>query len=117
MKAYSSPDVHMDRQRTRLILRGQIITLRDNSLSIRAITHQLGVMPKAVSKWIQRWEETGNLTDLGDPIPESLLPRKMNAFGRKRKKIPSRMLLHAIKDDVSNETVRRRLHEAGIQHW
>ncbi|KAG7163712.1 Transposable element Tcb2 transposase-like 10 [Homarus americanus] len=120
MKAHSSPDVHMDRQRTQLILPGQIIALRDIGLSIRAIAHQLGVLPRTVSKLIQRWEETGNLTYLARrPRSRVTTTQEDECIRQAAEENPFTNAV-AIRDElqlnVSNETVRRRLHEAGMHH-
>ncbi|KAG7168646.1 putative Transposase-containing protein 1 [Homarus americanus] len=101
MKAHSSPDAHMDKQRTPLILRGQIISLRDIGLSIRAIAHQLGLFPtRRPRSRVITTQEHERIRQAAEENPFT------NAV--------------AIRDElqlnVSNETVRRRLHEAGIHH-
>ncbi|KAG7166423.1 Nucleic-acid-binding protein from mobile element jockey-like 9 [Homarus americanus] len=83
MKAHPSPDLHMDS----VNLTGQIVVLRNNGISIRAIAHQLGVSPRTVSKWIQRWEETGNVADL-DHNTAKILSEVTNLKGKTVKIIP-----------------------------
>ncbi|KAK3889508.1 hypothetical protein Pcinc_006480 [Petrolisthes cinctipes] len=70
--------------------RSRIFVLHDEGLSNRAIAGRLGVSLPTVRKWIRRWQETGNLNDLAITTDLGL--------------------------EVSNTTVRRRLHAAGLLH-
>ena len=55
----------MDRRNNQVSMRGRIIGMRETGLSIRVIANRLGISATTVAKWIRRWEETGNLTNLG----------------------------------------------------
>lgn len=44
--------------------RAQIIALRDEGLSIRAIASRMAISATTVNKWIKRHQETGLLTSL-----------------------------------------------------
>ncbi|KAK3888564.1 hypothetical protein Pcinc_007416 [Petrolisthes cinctipes] len=55
-------------RRDQLIKRGQIVALHEAGHSIRSIARRLGVSPTTVTKWINRNEETGDLTDLGKKV-------------------------------------------------
>ena len=55
----------MDRRNNQVSMRGRIIGMREAGLSIRDIAIRLGISATTVAKWIRRWEETGNLTNLG----------------------------------------------------
>ena len=41
--------------------REQIIDLRDVGHSVSSIAREMGLSRKTVSKWLQRWEESGNV--------------------------------------------------------
>ena len=62
----------MDTQHDRLVKRGVIIGMHQSSKSITEIAFEMGVCRNTVSKWINRWEEAGDLRDL----PRSGCPRK-----------------------------------------
>ncbi|KAG7157193.1 putative Transposable element Tc1 transposase-like 40 [Homarus americanus] len=85
----------MDRQQTRLILRGQIIALRNNGLCIRVIAHQ-----RTLSR-VTTPQEDEHIRQAVEENPFT------NAVA-----IRDELLLNV----SSEETVRRRLHEAGIHH-
>lgn len=54
----------MNRRDEKLLLRGSIITLHQQGLSSRVIARDLGLSRTTVTKWIKRYEESGNLDDL-----------------------------------------------------
>ncbi|KAK3883897.1 hypothetical protein Pcinc_011800 [Petrolisthes cinctipes] len=158
--------------------RSRIVALHDEGLSNRAIAGRLRVSLPTVRKWIRRWQETGNLNDLGKRFNQDVtaqtrkdawdnITQKINAAfpesvrgkvdiekkwwstpkdlrvllsydkyrPRPRSRVTSReederiiqaavtqpfINAAAITTDlgleVSNTTVRRRLHAAGVHH-
>ncbi|XP_066963216.1 uncharacterized protein [Macrobrachium rosenbergii] len=110
----------MNRKDANLVLRGRIVTLRNNGLSIRAIARDVGVSPTTVLLWIRRWEESGNLNDLPRPGgPRKTTPAEDDAIVRAAREQPLTNAMVIREDlglEVSSMTVRRRLHAAGIHH-
>lgn len=51
----------MNLQQERLTLLGRIVGLREGGASIRAISLPLGISKSTVERWLQRWEESGDL--------------------------------------------------------
>ncbi|KAG7156421.1 putative Transposable element Tc1 transposase-like 28, partial [Homarus americanus] len=103
----------------RLTTRGQIIVLREEGLTVLAIVDRLAFLTSPVKRWIRRYAETGNLTDLEDHAPRLttrdedvalIVAIQNNPFSNA---VAIREALHL---DVCTQTVRSRLHEAGIQH-
>ncbi|KAG7169092.1 putative Transposable element Tc1 transposase-like 51 [Homarus americanus] len=64
----------MNTAQQRLTTRGQIIALREEGFTVRAIADRLTVSISIVKRWIWRYAETSILTDLGivPPIKERL---------------------------------------------
>lgn len=110
----------MNRIQERLVLRGKIVGLREAGLSTREISTQLGISRSTVQRWIHRWEESGNLLDRERGKP----PRKTTREQDERilQAAEDNPITNAVKIreelhiDVSNHTVRRRLHEGGLHH-
>lgn len=61
----TQPREKMNRHDSQLVLRGRIVGLKESGLSIRAIAHQLGISTSTVKRWTRRFEECGNLCNLG----------------------------------------------------
>ncbi|KAG7156435.1 putative Transposable element Tc1 transposase-like 30 [Homarus americanus] len=125
-----------------LITRGQIIAPREEGPTVRAIADRLAVSTSTVKRWIRRYAETGNLTDLGivNGIPgyDKGNPKKLLCLFSERRPRPrlttrneDAAIIVAIQNnlfsnavairealhlDVCAQTVRSRLHEADIQH-
>ncbi|XP_076036123.1 X-ray repair cross-complementing protein 5-like isoform X2 [Oratosquilla oratoria] len=110
----------MDRRNNEIELRGRIIGLRNEGLSIRAIASELSISTRTVAKWIRRWQQSGNLT---------------NQVKRPRSRVTTRqldeMIIRAAEESpltnavelqerlglaVSVSTIRRRLLEARVRH-
>lgn len=110
----------MAQHHDKIALRGQIIGLKLAGLSDADIYRQLGITSKTVKKWWRRWEEEGNLEDRR----RSGAPRKTTPDVDQRilEAATSHPMTNAvaIRDDlqleISSDTVRRRLKEAGVHH-
>lgn len=61
----TQPREKMNRHDSQLVLRGRIVGLKESGLSIRAIAHRLGISTSTVERWTRRFEESGNLCNLG----------------------------------------------------
>ncbi|KAK3860081.1 hypothetical protein Pcinc_033846 [Petrolisthes cinctipes] len=92
-------------RRDQLIKRGQIVALHEAGHSIRSIARRLGVSPTTVTKWINRNEETGDLTDLA--IKRAVEDDPFTNAVRIREELQLK---------ASAETVRRCLHGSGLHH-
>ncbi|KAG7175263.1 putative Transposable element Tc1 transposase-like 20 [Homarus americanus] len=103
----------MDTTQQSLTTRDQIIARREEGLTVRAITDQLAVSTSTVKRCIRRYAETERrprpqLTTQGEYAAIRAAIRN-NPFSNP---VAIREALHL----VSAQTVRSRLHEAGIQH-
>lgn len=94
--------------------------MRETGLSVSEIARELGLTRKTVYKWCRRWEEEGDLRDRRRPGG----PRKTTPEDDRRilNEVTANPFTNAsdIRDNlelqVSSETVRRRLHTAGVHH-
>lgn len=110
----------MNTSQQKLTLRGQIVGMRNSGSSVCSISRQLGICRSTVRKWLQRWEESGNLLDL----PRCGGPRKTTAEQDRRivdeiRRTPicnAVLVQRNLELDVCTRTVRRRLHESGYHH-
>ncbi|XP_063595982.1 uncharacterized protein LOC134772788 isoform X3 [Penaeus indicus] len=102
----------------RIVKRAQIIALRDEGLSIRAIASRMAISATTVNKWIKRHQETGLLTSLHRrPRPRVTSREEDEAIIRAVEENPytnATRLRKTLQLNVSPETVRRRLHESGV---
>lgn len=116
----ANTDIAMNSSQEKLAQRARITALRDVGFSVSDIATQLGISKPTVRRWVQRWDESGNLLDR----PRSGAPRKTSHDDRRRiiqevendpftNTVAVRETLHL---DVSADTIRRRLHEAGFHH-
>ncbi|KAK3864713.1 hypothetical protein Pcinc_029617 [Petrolisthes cinctipes] len=100
--------------------RSRIVALHDEGLSNRAIAGRLGVSLPTVRKWIRRWQETGNLNDLERRPRSRVTSREEDERIIQAAVAQPFINAAAITTDlgleVSNTTVRRRLHAAGLHH-
>ncbi|KAK3868801.1 hypothetical protein Pcinc_025839 [Petrolisthes cinctipes] len=100
--------------------RSRIVALHDEGLSNRAIAGRLGVSLPTVRKWIRRWQETGNLNDLERRPRSRVTSREEDERIIQAAVTQPFINAAAITTDlgleVSNTTVRRRLHAAGVHH-
>ncbi|KAK3894632.1 hypothetical protein Pcinc_001610 [Petrolisthes cinctipes] len=107
-------------RRDQLIKRGQIVALHEAGHSIRSIARRLGVSPTTVTKWINRNEETGDLTDLERrPRSRVTTPAQDAAIERAVEDDPftnAVRIREELQLNTSAETVRRRLHGSGLHH-
>ncbi|KAK3871940.1 hypothetical protein Pcinc_022947 [Petrolisthes cinctipes] len=94
-------------RRDQLIKRGQIVALHEAGHSIRSIARRLGVSPTTVTKWINRNEETGDLTDLDAAIKRAVEDDPFTNAVRIREELQLK---------ASAETVRRCLNGSGLHH-
>ena len=112
--------IKMDRQRDKLVLRGRIVGLRESGKSVREIAAHLGISRATVYLWLRRWEEDGNLNNR----PKGRPPRKTTAENDQHIQdaanndpfTNAEAIREQLQLDVSAQTVRRRLHAAGIHH-
>ncbi|KAG7166709.1 putative Transposable element Tc1 transposase-like 41 [Homarus americanus] len=86
----------MNTTQQHLTTRGQIIALRQEGLTVRAIADRLAVSTSTVKRWIRRYAETVAIRN--NPFSNTVAVRE------------------ALHLDVCAQTVRSRLHEASIQH-
>ncbi|KAG7165334.1 putative Transposable element Tc1 transposase-like 36, partial [Homarus americanus] len=107
----------MNTTQQRLTTRAQIIALREEGLTVRAIADRPAVSTSTVKRWIRRYAETGILTDLG--IKKTTSPTDYST------RVEDAVIIAAIRNNLFNlspserhsaQTVRSRLHEADIQH-
>ncbi|KAK3894935.1 hypothetical protein Pcinc_001330 [Petrolisthes cinctipes] len=108
----------MNRRDSELTKRAQIVALHDLGLSSRVIATRLTVSRTTVLKWIRRHEETGILTDLDRrPRPKLTTPQEDENIRRAVQDDPFTNVV-AIREslhlNVTPQTIRNRLHGAGI---
>ncbi|KAG7156740.1 putative Transposable element Tc1 transposase-like 31 [Homarus americanus] len=131
----------MNRTQQHLTTRGQIIALREEGLTVRAIADRLAVCTSTVERSIRKYAETGILNDLGivNDIPgyDTGDPKTILFLFSERRPRPrlttgdedAAIIAAARNNPFSNpvairealhldraQTVRSRLEEAGIQH-
>ncbi|KAG7166892.1 putative Transposable element Tc1 transposase-like 60, partial [Homarus americanus] len=105
---------HHEHDATALNYSRQIIALLEEGLTVRAIADRLAVSTSTVKRWIRRYAETERrprprLTTR-DEDAAIIVAIQNNSFP---KPVAIGEALHL---DVCAQTVRSRLHEAGIQH-
>ncbi|KAK4306442.1 hypothetical protein Pmani_021738 [Petrolisthes manimaculis] len=116
----STTEVTMEARERRISFRGRIVGCHEAGQSIRTIAKNLGISTRTVLRWIRRSEDTdwyGNLPR-GRP-PRCTTPAQRRDILQAAEADPQtnavaiRESLHL---DVSERTVRRVLHEAGVHH-
>ena len=101
-------------------MRSRIVGMREAGMAFQDIARNLAVSLPTVRLWCRRWEESGNLNDL----PRSGAPRKttLEDDGANVEEAVNNPHINAVDIkaqlhlDVSDETIRKRLHENGIHH-
>lgn len=103
------------------ILIGRMIGMSECGLSQRGISRKLGIARKTVGTWLRRWQEE---EDLSDKRKGSIHPRVTNA--RENQQIVqtteanphmnAQQIKEALNIQASVDTMRKRLHHAGIHH-
>ena len=101
-------------------MRSRIVGMREAGMAFQDIARNLAVSLPTVRLWCRRWEESGNLNDL----PRSGAPRKttLEDDGAIVEEAVNNPHINAVAIkaqlhlDVSDETIRKRLHENGIHH-
>ncbi len=99
-------------------LRARMILLRDDGLGVREIARRLGVWPKTVRRWHQRWrlspEDAGVAARLAD-APKSGAPAKFSAeqicailaIACETPSASGRPITHWSQREVADEAMRR----------
>ena len=111
----------MNREQENLVQRGRIVGLHEAGMSISAIANEVGMKRDTVSRWIKRWNESGDLRDK----PRSGCPRKTTreqdeAIANEARNQPitnARIIKNVLNIDVSLKTIRRRLNDQGIRRY
>ena len=101
-------------------MRSRIVGMREAGMAFQDIARNLAVSLPTVRLWCRRWEESGNLNDLPrSGAPRKTTPEDDGAIVEEAVNNPHinavaiKAQLHL---DVSDETIRKRLHENGIHH-
>ena len=100
--------------------KGEIVGMRRSS-SPTKISRELDIPQQTISSFLQRFNERGSIDNLKHPGR----PRKTSAredryvihTAESETRIPLKELRDKTNRDVSEQTVRRRLREAGIRKW
>ena len=111
----------MNRQQEKLALRGRIIGHLECGRSSRDIANDLWISRSTVQRWVQRWHESGDLTDRPRGRPPRVTTPEVDQRIRQASEdnpinnnaVRIGELLHL---DVSAHTVRRRLHQQDRHH-
>ncbi|KAK4327926.1 hypothetical protein Pmani_001617 [Petrolisthes manimaculis] len=110
----------MESRQRRAVERGRIIGMREAGHSISEIARDLGLTRQTVQRWLTRWEESGNLEDRqrsGRPKMTSAEDTAgIRAAVERNPFTNSDSVREQLGLDVSDRTIRRRLHESGIHH-
>ena len=108
------------RQQLTAFQKGQIEGRR-HTMSHAGVGRELGIPRRTITSFLSRFDEHGTIENL----PRPGAPRKTSAAGDRyivrtaesETRLPLAELRVQINEDVSEQTIRRRLHEAGIQKW
>ncbi|KAG7163744.1 putative Homeodomain-like domain-containing protein 11, partial [Homarus americanus] len=88
--------VTMNTAQQRLTTRGQIIALREEGLTVRAIADRLAVSTSTVKRWIRRYAETDLVMSVchrvnGIPGYDTVDPKTIVSISRKKTPPPPRL--------------------------
>ncbi|KAL7643030.1 UNVERIFIED_CONTAM: hypothetical protein RMT77_006319 [Armadillidium vulgare] len=110
----------MDKKNENIALRAKIVALFETGMKKTHISRELGVTLKTVQKWIKRNEEEGDLRDRPrSGGPRCTTPHEDNKIIENARRNPftnAREIQRQLQMNCSDETIRRRFHEAGIHH-
>ncbi|KAL7634885.1 UNVERIFIED_CONTAM: hypothetical protein RMT77_015262 [Armadillidium vulgare] len=110
----------MGRKNENIALRAKIVALFEAGMKKTHICRELGVTLKTVQKWIKRNEEEGDLRDRsrsgGPRCTTSNEDSKIIENAGRDPFTNAREIQRQLQMNCSDETIRRRLHEAGIHH-
>ena len=105
---------------TSLSLRRSIVDLHKANISPREISRQLGVDKRTVYRWICQERQRGNIENLPrSGRPRSTTPHQDQLIIDMARRTPltnAVTIRKEIQTQVAVQTVRNRLHEAGIHH-
>ena len=110
----------MDNAQSKLTIRGRIVGMKESGLSAAEIARQVGVSLTTVYKWCNRWEAEGDLRDRPrSGAPRRTTPAEDQQILEEVAENPftnARAVREELDIEVSDRTVRKRLHAAGIHH-
>ena len=110
----------MDRAQGKLTQRGQIIGMWEAGHRVAEIATMMGLSKPTVRRWIGRWQESGNLLDRPRcGAPKKTTPDEDQLIANEVRNNPltnASALQETLHLDISTDTIRRRLHAAGIHH-